>query len=355
MESELTVLLRTLHESGGSDLHVAAGSQPYMRIDGELMKVRRSAFAEKELETMLLTIMPEKLLEEFKHRGETDFCYSVHGAARYRVNCFRQIHGISAAFREIPRTVPTLDDLQLPPTIKDFAMLKRGLVLVTGATGSGKSTTLAAIVNHANARRKGHILTIEDPIEFVHTPKNCLISQREIGTHSKTFNAALRAGLREDPDIILLGEMRDLDTMRLAMEAAETGHLVLSTLHTSSAAKTVERIVGTFPKEEQDQARLRLAESIQAVLAQALVRNSSGRGRTAAVEIMVGNSAVRNLIRENNTHQINTVIQTNRKVGMQSMDDALQTLVGRGVISKDTAFDHAHDKQRFPCEKAMAQ
>jgi twitching motility protein PilT len=286
-------------------------------------------------------------VKEFEETGDVDFAYEIPGLARYRSNFFRQRSGIGAVFREIPSKIMTCKDLGLPPVIPRLATLPRGLVLVTGPTGSGKSTTLAAIIHEANRTRKEHILTVEDPIEFVHESEKAVINHREVGIHTKSFSAALRGALREDPDIILVGEMRDLETISLAIEASATGHLVFATLHTTSAAKTVDRIIEVFPEAQQNQVRSTLADGIRAVVAQTLFKKRDRSGRVAAVEIMIATPAVRNLIREGKTFQIPSAIQTGHKYGMQTLDDAIMALLEKKIIDPDDAYSKSNDKAKF--------
>jgi twitching motility protein PilT len=296
---------------------------------------------------MLYEITPEHKIKQFEETGDVDFAYEIPGLARYRANFFQQQFGCAAVFREIPSKIVSAADLGLPAVVSKLASLPRGLVLVTGPTGSGKSTTLAAIINEANITRKDHIITIEDPVEFVHQSQSCIVNHREVGKHTKTFTAALRGALREDPDIILVGELRDLETISLAVEAASTGHLVFGTLHTTSAPKTVDRIIEVFPSAEQMQIRSTLADGLRAVIAQVLFKRVDKKGRCAALEILIANSAVRNLIREAKTFQIPSMIQTGKKYGMQLLDDAIQELLQKGWISGDEAYLKANDKQRF--------
>lgn len=339
--------VRTLHERGGSDLHLVAGAQPMVRLHGELHRLQHPELTIGDLDELLKHVAPPDALEEFGKTGDADFAYEVPGVARCRVNAFRQKNGPSLALRLIPQGVPSIADLGLPPLLAELAMLPKGLVLVTGPTGSGKTTTLAAMLDHANQHRRNHILTIEDPIEYVHQPKGCLVQQRELGAHTTSFGAALRGALREDPDILLVGEMRDLETIRLALLAAETGHLVLSTLHTTSAAKTVDRIIDVFPAGEQGQVRSSLAESLRAVIAQSLLQKSCGQGRVAALEIMTATTAVRNMIRESKSFQLSSVIQTGRGEGMCCLDDEIDRLLQDGTIDTREALAHAVDRNRF--------
>ncbi len=345
--AQIDAFFKLMHELGASDLHLVAGHQPVMRIHGDLERVKFRELDNDTLKAMLYEITPEHKMKIFEETGDVDFAYEVPGLARYRVNLFMQLHGIGAVFREIPSEIKTCDELGLPPIVKRLAQLPKGLVLVTGPTGSGKSTTLAAIIDEANRTRKDHIITIEDPIEFVHKSKKAVVNQREVGTHTKSFSAALRSALREDPDIILVGEMRDLETISLAIEAASTGHLVFGTLHTINAAKTVDRIIEVFPVDEQEQIRSTLADSIRAVISQTLFKRIDRKGRVAALEIMIATPAIRNLIRERKTYQIPSMLQTGKKYGMQSLDDAIMDLLRKGIISPEEAFNKCTDKTRF--------
>jgi twitching motility protein PilT len=345
--AQIDAFFHLMHDQGASDLHLSSGSQPILRIRGELERVKYKILENDELKALLYEITPEERIKQFEETGDLDFAYEIKGLARYRANFFRQLHGVGAVFREIPSKILTVEDLGLPMVIKRLAILPKGLVLVTGPTGSGKSTTLAAIIDHANRSRKDHILTIEDPIEFVHENVNCTINHREIGRHTRSFATALRGALREDPDIILVGEMRDLETVSLAIEAAETGHLVFATLHTISASKTVDRIIEVFPADQQAQIRATLADALRAVISQTLFKRVDIKGRVAALEIMIATHAVRNLVREGKTYQIPSVIQTGKKFGMQSMDDAIMELLKRKWISGDEAYNKSLDKEKF--------
>ncbi len=345
--AKIDSFFKLVHENDASDLHLLAGFQPIVRIHGELQKVKFRALEDSELRGMLYEIITEPQIKFFEESGDLDFAYEVPNLARYRANYFMHKDGIGAAFREIPEKIMTIDELRLPQVLKSFALLPKGFVLVTGPTGSGKSTTLAAIIDYANERRKSRIITIEDPIEFVHQNKNCIISHREVGTHTKSFAAALRSALREDPDIILVGEIRDLETARLAMEAAATGHLVFSTLHTSGATKTVDRLIEMFPTDEQEFVRSLLADVIRGIISQTLFKRIDRPGRIAALEIMVATYGIRNLIRENKTHQLSSLIQTGKKYGMQSLDDAIMELLSKGLISAEDAYLNAIDKPKF--------
>jgi twitching motility protein PilT len=345
--AKLDAFFKLMVEQGASDLHLVSGSQPILRVHGELQRIRYQELEDDDLKKMLYEIAPEHKIKAFEETGDVDFAYEIPGLARYRANYFVQKYGVAAVFRQIPDTILTIEQLGLPPIMAKLPLFPKGLVLVTGPTGSGKSTTLAAVVDYANSHRKDHILTIEDPIEFVHKSKNCVVNHREVGLHTRTFGAALRAALREDPDIIMVGEMRDLETIQLAVEAASTGHLVFGTLHTQSAAKTVDRIIDVFPQEQQEQIRATLADSIQAVVSQTLFRRRDTKGRCAALEILIATPAVRNLIRDGKTFQIPTVLQTGKKYGMQSLDDAITDLMQKNRINADDAYLHCLDKQRF--------
>ncbi len=345
--AKIDAFFKLMADQGASDLHLVAGSQPVLRIRGEMERVDYKPFENDELRALLYEIAPEDKIKIFEETGDVDFGYEIPGLARYRANFFRQKWGVGAVFRQIPSKVLTVEDLGLPEICKKFAMLHKGLVLVTGPTGSGKSTTLAAIIDYANKHRKDHIITIEDPIEFVHQSQGCIVNHREIGTHTKSFAAALRGALREDPDIILVGEMRDLETIQLALEAAATGHLVFGTLHTTSAPKTVDRVIDVFPANQQGQIRTTLSESLKGVIAQNLFKRVDKKGRCAALEILVCTYAVGNLIREAKTHQLPSVMQTGKRLGMQTLDDAIMDLLKKGWISPEDAYDKSIDKQKF--------
>jgi len=345
--AQIDAFFKLMNEQGASDLHLMAGQQPVLRIEGELERVKYKVLDNDHLKSMLYEIAPEEKIKVFEETGDIDFAYEIPGLARYRANFFQQRNGVGAVFREIPSVILTCDELGLPKVIKRLATLPRGLVLVTGPTGSGKSTTLAAIIYEANQNRKDHIITVEDPIEFVHKSDKAVVNHREIGLHTRSFAAALRGALREDPDIILVGEMRDLETIALALEASATGHLVFATLHTSSAAKTVDRIVEVFPENQQQQVRNTLADGIRAVLSQTLFKRKDRRGRVAAVEVMIGTPAVRNLIREAKTYQIPGMLQTGKKYGMQTLDDSIMALLEKRIIAPDDAYSKAEEKSRF--------
>jgi twitching motility protein PilT len=349
--AQIDAFFKLMNDQGASDLHLAAGKQPVLRVKGELERVKYKALDNDTLRSMLYEITPEHKIKIFEETGDVDFAYEIANLARYRANFFKQKDGVGAVFREIPDKILTCEDLGLPPVIRQLATLPRGLVLVTGPTGSGKSTTLAAIINEANKTRKDHIITVEDPIEFVHVSKNAVINHREVGIHTRSFAAALRGALREDPDIILVGEMRDLETIGLAIEASLTGHLVFSTLHTSSAAKTIDRVIEVFPSDQQAQVRSTLADGIRAVVCQSLFRRRDQRedtmGRIAALEILIATPAVRNLIRENKIFQIPSTIQTGKKYGMQSLDDAIMEHLVKKRISAEEAYAKCNDKSKF--------
>jgi twitching motility protein PilT len=345
--AQIDAFFKLMNEQGASDLHLSAGTQPLLRIRGELERVKYKLLENDDLRSLLFEITPEDKIKEFEETGDIDFSHEVPGLARYRVNFFRQLHGIGAVFREIPNKIQTVDELGLPLVMKRLALLPKGLVLVTGPTGSGKSTTLAAIVDHANRSRKDHILTIEDPVEFVHQNISCTINHREVGRHTRSFSAALRGALREDPDIIMVGEMRDLETISLAIEAAETGHLVFATLHTISASKTVDRIIEVFPSHQQGQIRATLADSLRAVVAQTLFKRIDRKGRVAALEILIATHAVRNLIREGKTFQIPSFIQNGKNYGMTTLDDSIMDYLKKGDISGDDAYSKCIDKEKF--------
>jgi len=345
--AKIDAFFKLMHEQGASDLHLIAGQQPVIRMRGDMERVKYNVLDNDELRSMLYEITPEHKIKQFEETGDVDFAYEVPGLARYRANFFQQKFGLGAVFREIPSKIQSSQQLGLPPVITKLASLPRGLVLVTGPTGSGKSTTLAAIIDEANRTRKDHIITIEDPIEFVHESQSCVVNHREVGIHTQSFSAALRGALREDPDIILVGELRDLETISLAVEAAATGHLVFGTVHTTSAAKTVDRVIEVFPHEEQQQIRSTLADGIRAVISQVLFKRVDKPGRVAALEIMIATPAVRNLIRESKTFQIPSMIQTGKKYGMQLLDDAVMDLLNRGIVSADEAYTKANDKGKF--------
>jgi twitching motility protein PilT len=344
---DVSDLLAFSVKNKASDLHLSAGLPPMIRVHGDVRKINMPAMDHSQVHDMMYDIMNDGQRKHYEETLECDFSFEIPNLARFRVNAFNQQRGAGAVFRTIPTKVLTLEQLAAPPIFKDIAQNPRGIVLVTGPTGSGKSTTLAAMVDFVNETEYGHVLTVEDPIEFVHQSKRCLINQREVGPHTLSFANALRAALREDPDVILVGEMRDLETIRLALTAAETGHLVFGTLHTSSAAKTIDRIVDVFPAAEKDMVRSMLSESLRAVISQTLLKTKDGNGRVAAHEIMIGTPAIRNLIRENKIAQMYSSIQTGQALGMQTLDQCLQDLVRRNVISGDEAKSRATNKDLF--------
>ena len=333
---DITELLAFSAKQGASDLHLSAGLPPMIRVDGDVRRINLPPMEHKEVHGLIYDIMNDKQRKDYEEFLETDFSFEVPGVARFRVNAFNQNRGAGAVFRTIPSKVLTMEDLGMGQVFKDISSVPRGLVLVTGPTGSGKSTTLAAMMDYINDTRYEHILTIEDPIEFVHDSKKCLVNQREVHRDTLGFNEALRSALREDPDIILVGELRDLETIRLALTAAETGHLVFGTLHTTSAAKTIDRVVDVFPAEEKSMVRSMLSESLQAVISQTLMKKMGG-GRIAAHEIMIGTSAIRNLIREDKIAQMYSSIQTGGSLGMQTLDQCLERLLQKGLISREAA------------------
>ena len=343
---DITELLAFSVQHNASDLHLSTGTPPSIRVDGDIRKLNIPAFDAKDVNALVYDIMNDRQRKEYEENLEVDFSFEVPGLARFRVNAFNQKLGPAAVFRTIPSKILSLDDLGCPEIFREISDTPRGLVLVTGPTGSGKSTTLAAMVDYINNIKHDHILTIEDPIEFVHENKKCLINQREVHRDTLSFSAALRSALREDPDVILVGEMRDLETIRLAMTAAETGHLVFGTLHTTSAPKTIDRIIDVFPGEEKSMVRSMLSESLRAVISQTLIKKVGG-GRVAAHEIMIGVPAIRNLIREDKIAQMYSAIQTGMQHGMQTMDQCLQNLVNRGMITKQDAMEKAVDKNQF--------
>jgi twitching motility protein PilT len=341
-----------MFEQKASDLHLSSGNPPMLRINGELHRVDYPVLDNDTLKGLLYEVTPEYKIKVYEETGDVDFGYEIPGVSRFRVNFYNQKNGIGAVFRQIPSTVLSFEDFEkfdapLPVVFKKFAMLQKGLIVVTGPTGSGKSTTLAAIVDYANRNRRDHIITVEDPIEFVHESKGCLVNHREVGVHTRSFAAALRGALREDPDIILVGEMRDLETIELALTAASTGHLVFGTLHTQSAAKTVDRIIDVFPAEQQNKIRATLSEALRGVVAQTLFRRIDKKGRVAGFEILVFTTAIANLVREGKTHQIPGMIQVGKKIGNLPMDDSIMEHLRMKRISPEDAYDRCQDKKKF--------
>ncbi len=345
---DITELLAFGVKNKASDLHLSSGLPPMIRVHGDVRRINLPPMEHKDVHAMVYDIMNDNQRKHYEETLECDFSFEVPNLARFRVNAFVQHRGAGVVFRTIPSKVLTLEQLDAPKIFKEIASQPRGIVLVTGPTGSGKSTTLAAMMDEVNENQYAHILSVEDPIEFVHESKKCLINQREVGPHTLSFANALRSALREDPDVILVGEMRDLETIRLAMTAAETGHLVFATLHTSSAAKTVDRIVDVFPAAEKDMVRAMLSESLRAVISQTLLKTKDGNGRVAAHEIMIGTPAIRNLIRENKIAQMYSAIQTGQSMGMQTLDQNLQDLVRRNIVSAAEARLRASNKDIFP-------
>ena len=343
---DITELLAFSAKQGASDLHLSAGLPPMIRVDGDVRRINLPPLDHKQVHALIYDIMNDKQRKDYEEFLEVDFSFEIEGLARFRVNAFNQNRGAGAVFRTIPSKVLTMDDLGMGEVFRKITDVPRGLVLVTGPTGSGKSTTLAAMLDYLNSNKYHHILTIEDPIEFVHESKKCLVNQREVHRDTHGFSEALRSALREDPDIILVGEMRDLETIRLALTAAETGHLVFGTLHTTSAAKTIDRVVDVFPAEEKSMVRSMLSESLQAVISQTLLKKIGG-GRVAAHEIMIGTPAIRNLIREDKVAQMYSAIQTGGALGMQTLDACLKTLVSKGLVSRDSAREKAKSPENF--------
>src|SRR5712664_1674353 len=350
--AKIDAFFNLMFEQKASDLHLSSGNPPMLRINGELHRVDYPALESDSLKAMLYEIAPEYKIKVFEETGDVDFGYEIPNISRFRANFFNQKYGIAAVFRQIPTKVLSFEDFEkfdapLPTVLKKFAMLHRGLVVVTGPTGSGKSTTLAAMVDYANKNRRDHIITVEDPIEFVHESKNCLVNHREVGVHTQSFAAALRGALREDPDIILVGEMRDLETIELAITAASTGHLVFGTLHTQSASKTVDRIIDVFPADQQNKIRATLSEALKGVVAQNLFKRIDKKGRVAALEILVFTTAIANLVREGKTHQLPGMIQVGKKLGNQPLDDSIMDHLKMKRIAPEEAYDKGLDKKKF--------
>src|SRR5881628_2349546 len=350
--AKIDAFFNLMFEQKASDLHLSSGINPMLRINGELHRVDHAPLDSDELKKMLYEIAPEYKVKLFEETGDVDFGYEIPNISRFRANFFNQKNGVGAVFRQIPSKVLSFEDFEkfdapLPAVLKKFSMLHRGLIVVTGPTGSGKSTTLAAMVDYCNKNRRDHIITVEDPIEFVHESKNCLVNHREVGVHTQSFAAALRGSLREDPDIILVGEMRDLETIELAITAANTGHLVFGTLHTQSASKTVDRMIDVFPAEQQNKIRATLSESLRGVVAQNLFKRIDKKGRCAALEILVFTTAVANLVREGKTHQIPGMIQVGKKLGNQPLDDSIMEHLRMKRIGSEEAYDKCLDKKKF--------
>ncbi|MCP4572236.1 MAG: type IV pilus twitching motility protein PilT [bacterium] len=339
----IDTFLKIMQENDVSDLHLSANAEPRLRINGELQRGEHRQLSEDELRIIIYELLSDTQIQQLETRGDLDLAYTLPGVARFRINVYKKFPGLAAAFRMIPNSIPTLDELGMPDVLKNMLGQRSGLVLVTGPTNSGKSTTLAAMVDHLNEHARRHIITLEDPLEFIHPNKNCLINQRQVGEHCEDFAGALRAALREDPDVILVGEMRDLETISLALTASEVGQLVLGTLHTKSASQTISRIVDPYPGDQQTQIRHMLSEVLVGVCSQQLLKRSDGEGRVAAQEILVGNNAIRNLIREQKSHLINNAMQTARKEGMQLLDQHLGQLVDAGVVDRDEAVRYAAD------------
>jgi len=350
--AKIDAFFNLMFEQKASDLHLSAGNNPMLRINGELHRVEHPPLDNDTLKSMIYEIAPDYKIKTFEESGDVDFGYEIPNISRFRANFFNQKGGVAAVFRQIPSRVLSFEDFEkldapLPAVLKKFAMLHKGLVIVTGPTGSGKSTTLAAMIDYANKNRRDHIITMEDPIEFVHESKNCLINQREVGLHTKGFAAGLKGALREDPDIILIGELRDLETIELAIMAANTGHLVFGTLHTPSAAKTVDRIIDVFPADQQNKIRATLSESLKGIIAQNLFKRIDKKGRVAALEILVFNTAIANLVREAKTHQIPGMIQVGKKSGNQPLDDSIMEHLRMKRISPEEAYEKSLEKRKF--------
>jgi twitching motility protein PilT len=350
--AKIDAFFNLMLDQKASDLHLSSGNAPMLRINGEMQRVEYPPLENDVLKGMLYEITPEYKIKQYEETGDVDFGYEIPAVSRFRANFFNQRNGCAAVFRQIPSKVLSFEDFEkfdapLPPVLKKFAMLHKGLVVVTGPTGSGKSTTLAAMVDYCNKNRRDHIITVEDPIEFVHESKNCLVNHREVGVHTKSFSSALRGALREDPDIILVGELRDLETIELAITAASTGHLVFGTLHTQSAAKTVDRIIDVFPADQQNKIRATLSESLRGVVAQNLFKRIDKKGRVAALEILVFTTAISNLVREGKTHQIPGMIQVGKKLGNTPLDDSIMEHLRRKRVSPEEAYDKCLEKKKF--------
>ncbi|MEM7417016.1 MAG: type IV pilus twitching motility protein PilT [Gemmatimonadota bacterium] len=343
--AKIDTFLRIMREAGASDLHLAADSPPVLRINGDLRPAEHRPLNAEEVQLLVYELLTESQIEAFEEQGELDFAHTLEGSARFRIHVFRRYPGIAAAFRVIPHEVPTIDALALPPAIPKMLKQRSGLILVTGPTNSGKSTTLAAMVDHLNAETNGHILTLEDPLEFIHTPKKCLINQRQIGEHSQSFAHALKGALRADPNVILVGEMRDLETISLALSAAELGLLVLGTLHTKSAAQTIGRVADAFPADQQSAVRLTLSEVLIGICSQQLLRRADGKGRVASFEIMVATQAIKTMIRDGKGHQVNNVIMTGKKEGMKLLDQYLKELIHNGLVTGEEAARYAEEPE----------
>jgi len=345
--AKIDALLKLMIEHKASDLHVTSGSPPLLRINGELERIAYHELSEEEVKLLVYEIIPQSGIDHLEAEFDLDFAYEIEGIARFRANIYFKHAGLGAAFRLIPHDILTFSELGLPPAVRELSRIRKGLVIVTGPTGSGKSTTLAAMVDLLNKERKAHVITLEDPLEFVHENQTCLIMQRQVGVHVESFASGLRAALREDPNVIMVGEMRDLETIALAITAAEVGLLVFGTLHTSSAAKTVDRIIDAFPQDQQAQIRTMLSDSLKGVIAQQLLKRADGNGRIAALEILVGNQAVANLIREGKTFQLQSILQTGKKLGMQTIDQHLKELVAKGLVTTEEASLYADEKSLF--------
>jgi len=345
--AKIDALLKLMIEHKASDLHVTSGSPPLLRINGELERIAYHELSEEEVKLLVYEIIPQSGIDHLEAEFDLDFAYEIEGIARFRANIYFKHGGLGAAFRLIPHDILTFSELGLPPAVRELSRIRKGLVIVTGPTGSGKSTTLAAMVDLLNKERKAHVITLEDPLEFVHENQTCLIMQRQVGVHVESFASGLRAALREDPNVIMVGEMRDLETIALAITAAEVGLLVFGTLHTSSAAKTVDRIIDAFPQDQQAQIRTMLSDSLKGVIAQQLLKRADGNGRIAALEILVGNQAVANLIREGKTFQLQSILQTGKKLGMQTIDQHLKELVAKGLVTTEEASLYADEKSLF--------